>query len=154
MNPIKKACCRAVQFGFHAAIPVLPYREPERFESIDDIAALLRENKTRSVLLVTDRVLRGAGITAPLEQLLANNKIKCAVYDRTEVNPTVDNVEDARRIYLKNKCECLIAFGGGSPIDCAKATGARIAYPKKSLDELKGLLRVWRKPSPTGTETR
>ena len=39
----------------------------------------------------------------------------------------------------------LIAFGGGSSMDCAKAVGARIAYPKKSVNELKGLLRVLRK---------
>ena len=148
MNPIKKVCCRAVQLGFYAAIPVLPYREPERFDSMEGVVGLLAEKKARSVLLVTDRTLREAGITARLEDLLAEHKIKCAVYDRTNVNPTVDNVEDARKMYLKNKCEYLIAFGGGSSIDCAKAAGARIAYPKKSLDELKGLLRVWRKLPP------
>lgn len=148
MNPIKKVCCRAVQFGFRAAIPILPYHEPELFDSIEDVVRLLHEKKVRSVLLVTDRVLRGEGITQPLERLLAEKKIKCAVYDRTNVNPTVDNVEDARKMYINGKCEYLIAFGGGSSIDCAKAAGARIAYPHKTLDELKGLLRVWRKLPP------
>ena len=37
------------------------------------------------------------------------------------------------------------AFGGGSSIDCAKAIGARIAYPKKSVGQMKGLLRIMRK---------
>ncbi len=68
-----------------------------------------------------------------------------AVYDKTNPNPTVSNVEEARTLYVSEKCEALIAFGGGSSIDCAKAVGARIAFPKKSLEKLKGLLRVWRR---------
>ena len=54
-------------------------------------------------------------------------------------------MEEARELYLQEGCRCLIAFGGGSSMDCAKAVGARIAYPNRSLDQLKGLLRVWRK---------
>ena len=42
----------------------------------------------------------------------------------------------------------MIAFGGGSSIDCAKALGARIAYPKRSLKRLKGNLKVLRKTPP------
>ena len=64
---------------------------------------------------------------------------------KTKPNPTVDNVEEAKRMYIKEKCECLIAFGGGSSIDCAKAVGALVAYPEKNLDQLKGLLKVQRK---------
>ena len=45
MNLIKKACCRAVQIGFRAAIPILPYREPERFACIDEVAELLQKNR-------------------------------------------------------------------------------------------------------------
>ena len=39
----------------------------------------------------------------------------------------------------------IIAFGGGSAMDCAKAIGARVAYPSKSLEKLKGLLKVRKK---------
>lgn len=145
MNPISKAFCRTYQFAFHAALPLLPYREPKIFNSIDSLASLLNQLHVHSVLLVTDPVLKSSGITAPLEALLKENNIHCAVYDKTCANPTVKNVEEAQKLYLKEKCECLIAFGGGSSMDCAKAAGARIAYPKKSLNQLKGLLRVLRK---------
>ena len=148
MNPAFKLFCRIFQTAFHLALPILPYRTPQLSEHISDIAPLLREQHIRSVLLVTDQGLRSAGITASLEYSLRENHIHCAVYDKTCANPTVHNVEEARQLYLENQCECLIAFGGGSSMDCAKALGARIAYPNRSLDQLKGLLRVWRKLPP------
>lgn len=145
MNMISKIFCRVFQCVFRLALPVLPYREPEILNSINGIAPLLNLKKIKSVLLVTDSGLRGAGCTAGLEEQLKEGNIHCVVYDRTCANPTVKNVEEARELYIKEECECLIAFGGGSSMDCAKAVGARIAFPKKSLDQLKGLLRVWRK---------
>ncbi|MGN0432597.1 MAG: iron-containing alcohol dehydrogenase [Lachnospiraceae bacterium] len=130
------------------ALPILPYREPEILESVGEVAALLRKLQVTSVLLVTDGMLRKLGSTASLEKSLADANIRCAVYDETCPNPTVHNVEAAREVYVKENCEALIAFGGGSSMDCAKAVGARIAYPKKKLQQLKGLLKVLKKIPP------
>ncbi|WP_143521141.1 iron-containing alcohol dehydrogenase, partial [Pseudomonas sp. 2995-1] len=47
-----------------------------------------------------------------------------------------------------NGCEGILAFGGGSPIDCAKGIGARIARPKKSISQMKGQLKVRREMPP------
>lgn len=145
MNVVAKAGCRIFQFAFHLALPVLPYREPEVFYSIELIVELLKKRGIRSALLVTDPGLRKGGSTAHLEELLSAKQIHCAVYDQTQANPTVHNVEAAFELYRRENCECLIAFGGGSSIDCAKAVGARVAYPRKTLGQLKGLLRVLRK---------
>lgn len=70
-------------------------------------------------MLVTDFQLRT--LTRNLEELLPQNGIKCIVYDKTRPNPTVSNVEEALQIYKENNCKGLIAFGGGSSMDCAKA---------------------------------
>lgn len=105
----------------------------------------MKEKRISSVLLVTDPGLRKGGSTATLEALLAEQGVSCAVYDQTNANPTVKNVEAARAVYLEHRCQGLIAFGGGSSRDCAKAVGARIAYPNKTLGQLKGLLKVLRK---------
>lgn len=148
MNPLMKCYCRTVQLAFRLAMPLLPYREPERFDSIRSIPALLDQLNIHSVLLVTDRPLREAGMTRPLEELLEQTRCHCAVYDGTRANPTVHNVEEAREQYLAEKCQCLIAFGGGSSMDCAKAVGARIVYPKRSVNQMKGLLRVLRRLPP------
>ena len=148
MNTVSKVFCRVFQTAFHLALPVLPYRTPEIYENIAGIGPLLRERKVGSVLLITDSALRSAGLTVPLETLLREQNIRCAVYDKTCPNPTVRNVEEARALYVDEKCQCLIAFGGGSSMDCAKAVGARVVYPNRSLDQLKGLLRVWRRLPP------
>ncbi len=145
MNIISKMYCRIFQFCFHLALPILPYREPKIYKNVADIVKLLKKNKVQSVLLVTDSGLRSSGSTVFLENLFKKNNIHLAVYDKTCANPTVYNVEDARKVYIEQKCKCIIAFGGGSSMDCAKAVGARIAYPKRQVNQLKGLLKVLRK---------
>ena len=148
MKIAMRAFCRVYQVLFHLALPVLPYREPERHTSVEEVPGILQRLGVDAVLLVTDPGLRRAKVTDGLEKLLAQQGIRCVVYDGTCANPTVENIEQARALYLSEGCRALIAFGGGSSMDCAKAVGARIAYPKKSLDQLKGLLRVLRQIPP------
>ena len=111
MNPIKKAYCRIFQTAFHLAIPLLPYREPARMNSITELEPLLHKLGHRNVLLVTDEFLHSSGATAPLEEFLTGRGFHCAVYDKTRPNPTVDNVEEALALYKSEGCQCLIAFG-------------------------------------------
>jgi len=148
MNFIKKVYCRVYQFAFHIALPVLPYREPKILKSTDDIASEIKNLKLSSAFVVTDEFLRKSGATEKLEKSLIENEIKCTVYDKTRANPTVENVDEAFKMYIKENAECLIAFGGGSAMDCAKAVGARVSYKGRSLDKLKGDLRIFRKLPP------
>lgn len=148
MNPLYQIYCRAFQGAFHLALPLLPYREPEQLKHINALPALFTRLGVQSVLLVTDAPLRRGGITAPLEALLARSGVRLCVYDQTCANPTSQNVEDALALYHREGCQALVAMGGGSSMDCAKAVGARVAYPKKTLAQLKGVLRVLRKLPP------
>lgn len=145
MNIFRRIYCRIFQGAFRLALPLLPYREPKILNSLNEIPDLLKKLGVKSAMLVTDSGIRGFGITKPLEDLLKKEGLHLAVYDKTRPNPTVQNVEEAREQYLNERCEAIIAFGGGSAMDCAKALGARIAYPKKSLNQLKGLLKVLHK---------
>ena len=63
MNPIKQFYCRVFQAVFHAALPILPYREPKVFSKVQELAPLFKDLNIQSVLLVTDKRLRGFGIT-------------------------------------------------------------------------------------------
>ena len=145
MHLIKRIFCRAVQLGFRKALPILPYKDPKVLDGLGEMIPVLAERGIDSVLLVTDEYLRGSGMTRALERRLWANHIRCYVYDRVCPNPTVENVEEAFAEYIRGGCRAMIAFGGGSVIDCAKAVGARAAYPRRSIKQLKGLLRVWRK---------
>ena len=142
---LKKIGCRIFQITFRAALPILPYREPKIVPSCDALGAVLSEKKTSSVLIITDAGIVKNGLVDPIEDVLKKNKVNYAIYDKTQPNPTVDNVEDALKLYHKNRCDTLIAIGGGSAMDCAKTVGARVAYPKKSVGKMGGILRVLRR---------
>lgn len=145
MNVLKKIYCRTFQGCFKLALPFLPYREPKMLKSNTEVASILTEKGINKVLLVTDKAIRNLNLTKNLENELENNNIDVYVFDGTVPNPTTDNVEDALNMYKTNNCQAIIAFGGGSCMDCAKATGARIAKPKKPLSKMKGVLKVRKK---------
>lgn len=158
MNPVKHAYCRIYQFMFKIAIPLLPYHFPKELHALSDVPAALQEKNIQSVLIVTDAAIHSCGIIEPLKQALRESNIHYCVYDRTVPNPTIHNVEEAREMYIRHACGALIGFGGGSAIDCAKAVGARIARPRKSMRRLGGIFKVARPlpftiavPSTAGT---
>ena len=146
-NPLRAAYCRTFQTVFRLALPILPYREPVQLDGLEAIPPLLEGKGVRSVLLVTDRSVRGLGLTAPLEGALKDRGIACAVYDGTVPNPTIQNVEEARQWYLDAGAQAILAVGGGSAMDGAKAVGARIARPRKPVRRMRGILKVLR-PTP------
>ena len=142
---LKKIWCRTFQIGFRAALPFMPYREPEVVSSCSELGSIFTKEQTKSVLIVTDTKIVENGLISSLEAVLTQNKIKYTIYDKTQPNPTVKNVEDAFALYCQEGCDTLIAVGGGSSMDCAKAVGARAAYPGKTLGQMGGILRVLRK---------
>ena len=142
---IKKFGCRVFQIVFRAALPLLPYREPEIIESCEKLDKVFKKENIKSVLIVTDKGIVSNGLVIPVTEALKSSDVKCTVFDKTQPNPTLNNVEEALTLYKENNCDCLIAIGGGSSMDCAKALGARVAYPKKQVGQMKGILRILRK---------
>lgn len=145
MNTIKKLYCRSFQLCFRAALPFLPYREPKILDDMESLGRLLADQGNKSVLIVTDKGISGLGLLAPLTDALEKADIAYCIYDDTVQNPTIDNVEQAREVYLAEGCTAIIAFGGGSSIDCAKAAAARIAKPRQPVQKMRGLLKIHKK---------
>jgi len=142
MNPIKAAYCRTQQFIFKIAIPILPYRSPEEMNSVREVPEYLKRRGLSNVLIVTDKAIHQHGIIEPLKHVLEKSNVGYTVFDGTVPNPTIQNVEDARKLYIANNCCAIIGFGGGSAMDCAKMVGARIARPSRSIQQLRGLFRI------------
>ena len=142
---IRRIYCRTLQAAFRAALPFLPYRNPKIIPSVAGVADVCRKKKVDSVMIVTDSGIRALGLTGFLEKTLKEADISYCIYDRTVANPTIWNVEEARELYLAHGAQALIAFGGGSSMDCAKAAGARIVKPGQSIHQMKGLLKVHKK---------
>lgn len=162
MNVFKAAYCRAFQLVMKAAIPLLPYRQPEILQSVKNAAEIIKAKGIKKPLIITDAGVVKCGLTDGFTGCLEELGTEYRVYDKTMPNPTVDAAEDALKIYLTENCDALVAIGGGSAMDLAKACGARIARPKKSLNKMAGLLHVRKKLPPlfavpttagTGSET-
>lgn len=165
MAILNNAFCRVYQKTFKMVMPVFNWDEPELLKgpgAIKDLPALVKSKGVSNVLVVTDKGLMGLNLLDSLFENLEKQNIKYTVYDGVQPNPSIENIEEGRRIYLKNNCEGIIAFGGGSPMDCAKVVGARIANPNKSVSQMRGLLKVVKKIPPffavpttagTGSET-
>lgn len=141
----KAVFCRVFQAVFRMALPFLPYREPEIIHACSELGRVLSKEKVDSVLIVTDKGIVENGLVKSLEEVLQANDVSYTIYDDTQPNPTVKNVEDALKVYIANSCNGMIAIGGGSAMDCAKAVGARLVYPKRTVNQLGGKLKVWRK---------
>ena len=148
MNLLQRIYCRTYQAGFRMALPVMPYREPTVFRTMDELAEALNDRKVSSVLLVVDGTVRQLGLHDDLERALVAARIDMTVYEQRTPNPTVDDVEAARSLYLQGHCNGIIAMGGGSAIDCAKVVGARVARPRKPVRKMKGILHVLRRTPP------
>ena len=145
MNILKKIYCRIFQTCFRIALPVLPYREPELIDGFKHVPEVLKKHHISHILLVTDPGVYKLGLTKPLEKQLLKSEISCTIYKDTVANPTSGNIEEAKVFYLAHGCQALLAFGGGSSMDCAKAVGARLARPNKPLAKMEGILKIWHK---------
>ena len=142
MNTLRKIWCRTYQTAFRVALPLLPYREPKLLDNMDAVADLLAGKGLSPVLIVTDKGISSLGLLRGLTVALDAQRVEWRVFDEVTANPTIHNVEAARQMYLDEGCKALIAFGGGSSMDCAKACGARIVRPKKPVQKMRGLLQV------------
>ena len=145
MKTLRKIYCRTFQTGLKIALPFLPYRTPKVAGSVKALPKIIQKKNCRKVLIITDEGIRKLGLTLRLEKALTDAKIPYCIYDKTVANPTTDNVAEAVRLYRKAGCDCIIGFGGGSSMDCAKAVGACIVKPKQSLKKMKGILKVHKK---------
>ncbi len=145
MNVVKKIYCRAFQICFRVAIPLLPYTEPKILEGMDKIPKVLEKFDYHKVLIVTDKGITKVGLGKQLTDILDKEDISYEYFDETVANPTIANVEAARALYLEGKCEAIVALGGGSSMDCAKAAGARVVKPNQPISKMKGILKVHKK---------
>ncbi|MBE6716485.1 MAG: iron-containing alcohol dehydrogenase [Ruminococcaceae bacterium] len=165
MSKLFNAYCRVYQKALYVGSFFLDWSKPELIKGAGAVKQLPEAIKAKGlskVLVVTDKGLMSLKLLDSLFEALGNTGIDYVVFDGVQPNPTIDNIEDAVELYLENGCEGIVAFGGGSPMDCAKACGARIARPDKSVPQMRGLLKVNKKLPPlfavpttagTGSET-
>ncbi len=145
---MKKFLCRTFQFIMKVGMSFMPWRQPKLLKGKDSctkISQILKEKGVDSVLIVADAGITKHNLQDSVTKNLFEQKIEYTYFDKTVANPTIDNIEEALLLYHKNHCQGIIAIGGGSPMDCAKGVGARVANPKKTITQMRGLLKVGKK---------
>ncbi len=83
----------------------------------------------QKVLVVTDKALLETGTVTMVTEVLDKNHINYVMYDGVKPNPTVQNVKAGLQIAKDNNVDCIIAVGGGSSIDTAKAIAVICTNP-------------------------
>ena len=89
-------------------------------------------------LIITDKGIMKAGIVAKVTDVLDKAGISYNIYDGVEANPKDVNAEEGARVARANGNDCLLAIGGGSPIDCAKAVGVLLAHNAEFIKPYEG----------------
>lgn len=147
---MNKVYARAYQAVYRGVSKVLPWRTPLLVAGEGSVIESVSELKQRHLtkfLLVTDAAMTDMGLYEPFIEAAKNERIKAVIYDQTVPNPTITNIEQAFELYTSEQCQAIVAFGGGSVIDCAKGVAARVAQPNKLIPDMKGQLKV-RKATP------
>ncbi len=97
------------------------------------IAAVADEVKARGykkVFVASDPNLIKFGVTGKVLGVLDNAKIEYSVFSEIKPNPTIENVQAGVEAYKASGADCIVAIGGGSSMDTAKAVGIIIANPE------------------------
>lgn len=145
MEFFAKVYCRAYQGTVRLLSNFLNFREPARIEgegSLTKIPDALKQKGYRHPLIVADPAMTNLGLVNPLLDALKAAGFSYSIYDKVVPNPTFDVVLAAKAKAQVDNCDCLIAIGGGSAMDTAKAAGALLANPKATPSSLGGILKV------------
>lgn len=113
MNPYTFKIPQTVEFGV-GALAKLP--------------SILDELGSEHVFLVSDRMLESIGVVGKVTSIVERAGIDCTCFLEVEPNPTVAIVETAAEAYAASGATSIIALGGGSPMDVAKAVGVLATF--------------------------
>lgn len=106
-----------------------------------DLPRLIARTGASRVLIVSDPGVRALGFVDDVCQVLESSGLEVAVFDDVQPDPTDRNVEAGVEALRAHDAACVLALGGGSPIDTAKVIAVRAANPGPMSDYM-GLHKI------------
>lgn len=100
-----------------------------------------KKNGYKSILIVTDQVIRELGLLDKMTQSLDEESIHYCIYDEISPNPSLGECYGAIGLGMRNQVDLVIGFGGGSPMDAAKFSAIGLKS-KKSPEKMLGIMKV------------
>ena len=108
------------------------FKVPQHIEfgmgCLKKLPQFLAESHSKDVLLISDHGLKSIGIVKIVQDIITSAGIKLTTWLDVIPNPTVDIVNEATEIYKKCGATSIVALGGGSSIDVAKAVGVLVNH--------------------------
>ncbi len=140
-----KIYAKIYQSVFKVGMYFIPWGMPKTLEGAGCLAklpAFIKEKGFSKVLVVTDKVLMELGLLNKMFESMDECGVEYVVYDGVQPNPTDINVSEGLKLFKENNCQAMVAFGGGSPMDCCKGIGAMAVKKNKKVEQLQGLFKV------------
>jgi alcohol dehydrogenase len=98
------------------------------------------------ILIVTDAMIVKLGLLDGLTDALASRGVDYVVFDEITPDAPIPLIERGIAFYRRHHCDAIVAFGGGSSMDAAKAIAVSVANPGKTLRSLAGYFKGLRNP--------
>lgn len=117
--------------------------------AIQEIAAEAAGRSFRKAFVCSDPDLVKFGVTQKVLDVLEAAKLEYELYSNIKPNPTIENVQSGVAAFRKSGADYLVAIGGGSSMDTAKAIGIIIANPEfEDVKSLEGVAPTKNKSVP------
>ncbi len=98
--------------------------------AIENIVPELKGHSCKKAMICTDPDLVRFGVTAKVTDLLDAASFPYVVYSNVKANPTIENVQSGVKAFKEAEADCILAIGGGSAMDTAKAIGIIVNNPE------------------------
>ncbi|MGM9635786.1 MAG: lactaldehyde reductase [Candidatus Avispirillum sp.] len=98
--------------------------------AVENIVPELKSRGYKKAFVCTDPDLIKFGVAAKVTDLLDREGFPYEVYSNIKANPTIENVQSGVEAFRKADTDCIVAIGGGSAMDTAKAIGIIVNNPE------------------------
>ncbi len=118
------------------------------YRALEEIPALLAGMKAKKPMIITDKGVVAAGLIGIVKKAMGAKVKIGAIFDNVPVDSEYTVVNEAAKVYRSKGCDCIIAVGGGSPIDTAKGVNVLVSEGGDDLLRYAGAHNIKRKLKP------
>ncbi|MEM3953185.1 MAG: iron-containing alcohol dehydrogenase, partial [Nitrososphaerota archaeon] len=115
---------------------------PRTIVIADEASEYLKLIEGRKAFIVTDKVIVSLGFVDKIKSYLEEAGLDVKIFDEVEAEPSVENVLKCVEIVREYQPDWIIALGGGSSIDTAKAVWVLYERPDVKIDEINPLTKL------------
>jgi 4-hydroxybutyrate dehydrogenase len=102
--------------------------------AVQTLAGHVKRIGAKRALVVCDGGVVKVGIADRVRALLEDGGVAAAVFDRVDSNPVEKNILDGVEVYRAHEAECVVAVGGGSPLDAGKLIALKVTHDRPLVD--------------------